>query len=477
MNNAFTLSPFLAAVLSALALVVTGGWSQPQTSSEAMRVNPRITTNAKLDGRPRALPVAYSSGSVTTEGSTRETDVLQPSGAVNFPNGSSVIAPPGAFTGEPIVVYSEKVPANAITLPVPDDLIVVGEYFRIGTIGENITAFDGATTFKVTLPIPANEDVNNLGVAALLPENDYYADAEYWLCSAPGRSSVLNGKPYSTPADLFRDGTMFVLVRYPPLRAPTILSTGTRQGSSKQVVMDKAGNQQLFMPYSRESVTSENSTRETGVLQPGGSFDFPNGSSVIAGPETFSGEPIVVYSEKVAPDRTPEPLPEQVEVVGEYFRIGTVGENITAGSGGHTFLVTLPIPAGVDAHNVGIASFLPENDYYTPEQSQYWTLSAPGRSRLLNGKPFTTPSDLFEHGTIFVLVRFRNLPTTTILSSKQNKARPIFKTLLTPRAVERATWRRWLTHILESRTQKTEVSRTRAIIRYNPTPLHKTLSI
>jgi Bacterial Ig-like domain len=179
---------------------------------------------------------------------------------------------------------------------------------------------------------------------------------------------------------------------------------------------NEAGTQELPVPFSRGFTTPAPSTRETGVLQPGGSFDFPNGSSVLTEPETFSGEPIVVYSEKLTPDQIPGPLPEQVEVIGDYFRIGTVGENITSGKASNTFLVTLPIPTGVDVRNVGIASFLPENDYYTPEQSQYWALSSPGRTGLINGKPFSTPLDLFTSGTVFVLVRFKNLPNTSIQS-------------------------------------------------------------
>ena len=174
-----------------------------------------VSTAAKNLSGMRELSAPYSSGFVTL-GSEREVGLLQPDSTYTFRNGTTITAPPGAFTGAPIEVYSEKLaPVGSISGAVDDFYAFIGDVYRIGTTGTDIGV--DKTTFLITLPIPSGESVSSLAIASLYEENTEYPSAEdgSWIPGSPGKNGLFNGLPYAKTAVLFSIGTRFSLIRFP----------------------------------------------------------------------------------------------------------------------------------------------------------------------------------------------------------------------------------------------------------------------
>ncbi len=181
---------------------------------------------------------------------------------------------------------------------------------------------------------------------------------------------------------------------------------------------NEAGTQELSQPVSASFVTQISSERQLGLLQPEGTVSFANGSTVRATPDAFSGTPVSVYSERVFPESLPTRLPDGFTAVGNYFRIGTVNEDLTASGSSSTYQVTLPIPSGEDIANLAIAAFIPDvPEIYGFKYSNYWTVGSPTRSLAINGKPYIGVADLFKQGTVFVLIKMK--PLNTLSSSNR----------------------------------------------------------
>jgi hypothetical protein len=304
---------------------------------------------------------------------TREWGTLQPEGNVRFGNGSMVIADPGTIEFKSVEIFSETVPENQVSVPLPETLEAIGPFFRLGVRSETFDVY--SRTFKVTLPTLPSENPELLNVSFLDP-------SQLWHGGVPGSMARRFGKPYANAETLYGSGTLFVLTRNKNLPRRPIINVLPGQ------------------------IPNEN--REIGVLRPESGHLFDNGAKVYAPLGAFTGRPLVVYSQIIQTRDVSVPL-EDVETVGDYFRIGAYDDDIGADKA--MFQFSIPFPKGERVSAVAILSV----DYvYNRESPSSWSISLPKGNRLLDDRLYVGYNGMERKGAVFVLIRWKSLLSTKI---------------------------------------------------------------
>lgn len=140
-------------------------------------------------------------------------------------------------------------------------------------------------------------------------------------------------------------------------------------------------------------------TKEWKWLAPDKNVRFSNGLMVIADSGTVEYEPLEIYSQVVSDNEVSVLLPQTLEPVGSYFRIGVRSQAFDALF--RTFKVVLPVPVSENPELLHVT-------FLTP--AQQWNAGVPGSMARRFGRPYANADTLYGDGTLFVLTRNKNLP-------------------------------------------------------------------
>jgi hypothetical protein len=173
-----------------------------------------VSTAAKNEAGTQELVVPFSSGFTPQIGAFQRFEgVLNPSSSLNFGNGVTISAPDGTLLSAE-TMYSQQVTASDLPAPVPDDYEIIGGFYRVGIVGNDISTAN-RNVFNTTLPIPPGIDPRSVGVIFVTPKDTDLGEVPAEWSNWVGEYDASTNRPLIGHADLYRAGTIFVLYKLP----------------------------------------------------------------------------------------------------------------------------------------------------------------------------------------------------------------------------------------------------------------------
>jgi hypothetical protein len=173
-----------------------------------------VSTAAKNEAGTQELVVPFSSGFTPQTGAfQRFQGVLNPSSSLTFGNGVTISAPVGTLLSAE-TMYSQEVTALDLPAPVPEDYEIIGSFYRVGIVGNDISTAN-RNVFNTTLPIPSGIDPRSVGVIFVTPKDTDFGEVPAEWSNWLGEYDSSSNRPLIGHANLYRAGTVFVLYKLP----------------------------------------------------------------------------------------------------------------------------------------------------------------------------------------------------------------------------------------------------------------------